>query len=201
MPLLNQGNDWLAKLRSSGEEQEEAIEKLRNYLLNGLRKAYSGKGVDDAFCEDVVQDSLIKILQKLDQFAGRSKFTTWAMTIAVREAVSRFRRKHFRNVSLEDFTKGQKLEIEAPETAAGFSESNKSAILNKLRALIETELTEKQKIAVQAGLGGMPVEEIAGRMDSNRNAVYKLIHDARQKLKKGMEEAGFFWQNIQAEFS
>ena len=39
-------------------------------------------------------------------------------------------------------------------------------------------------------MDGLPVEEIARRTSSNRNAVYKLIHDARIKLRDGFAELG-----------
>jgi RNA polymerase sigma-70 factor (ECF subfamily) len=37
---------------------------------------------------------------------------------------------------------------------------------------------------------GMPLEEAARRMQTNRNALYKLLHDARKKLKRRIEAEG-----------
>ncbi len=196
-------DDWVARLRFAGEEQQKALAELREFLLRGLRKAFLAKGANEAFCEDITQEALIRILDNLEQFAGRSRFTTWAMTIAVREAVSRFRRKQFQEVSLQEITGGEKLDIAFPNDASSSPQNNseKQEILQTLRQLIEKDLTEKQRMVVQASLGGMPVEEIARRVDSNRNAIYKLIYDARQKLKQGMEQAGYTWPDIQAAFS
>ncbi len=53
------------------------------------------------------------------------------------------------------------------------------------------DLTEKQRQTLLAELNGMPQEEIGRRMGSNRNAVYKLAHDARKRLKQGLEAAGY----------
>ncbi len=39
-------------------------------------------------------------------------------------------------------------------------------------------------------LGDMPLEEVARRMGTNRNALYKLIHDARVRLKRRMAREG-----------
>jgi RNA polymerase sigma-70 factor (ECF subfamily) len=36
----------------------------------------------------------------------------------------------------------------------------------------------------------MPLDEIARRMGTNRNALYKLLHDARKRLKKRMLAEG-----------
>jgi RNA polymerase sigma-70 factor (ECF subfamily) len=35
----------------------------------------------------------------------------------------------------------------------------------------------------------MPISEVARRMGTNQNALYKLLHDARKKLKRQMEAA------------
>ena len=75
------------------------------------------------------------------------------------------------------------------------------SFLEALSRLIETELTEKQHqalIAVQ--IRGMPLEEVARRMGTNRNALYKLMHDARQRLKSKMEDEGFSPQEVLAAF-
>jgi RNA polymerase sigma-70 factor, ECF subfamily len=32
----------------------------------------------------------------------------------------------------------------------------------------------------------MPLEAVADRMDTNRNALYKLLHDARKRLRRRM---------------
>ncbi len=68
----------------------------------------------------------------------------------------------------------------------------------QLQQAIDQNLTDKQRKAVQALLGGMPVEEIATRMKSNRNAIYKLFHDARQKLRAGLENQGVTAADVQA---
>jgi len=46
----------------------------------------------------------------------------------------------------------------------------------------------------------MPQAEIGRHLGSNRNAIYKLAHDARKRLKHGLEGAGYGAQDIQATF-
>ena len=193
MTSANDNEDWVAKLRGSGDEQAAALAKLRKYLVGGLRRSFHGKGVDDAFCEDIAQDTVLKVLEKLDQFEGRSQFTTWAMSIAIRGAVSELRKKRYRNVSLSQLSTGEQLQIEIPDEDADQPEAmeQRRRILAKLKELIASKLSDKQRVALQAGLDGLPVEEIAHQTGSNRNAVYKLIHDARQKLKRELELAGY----------
>jgi RNA polymerase sigma-70 factor, ECF subfamily len=52
--------------------------------------------------EDITQDVFFKAFQKLDQFQGNSKFSTWLVRIAVNESLMRLRkRKTSRTVSMD----------------------------------------------------------------------------------------------------
>ena len=55
--------------------------------------------------------------------------------------------------------------------------------------------------ALLAELPGEPMAEIAIRMGSNRNAIYKLTHDARKRLKRGLERAGHSAATVAVAFS
>src|SRR5690606_16231856 len=103
-----------------------------------------------------------------------------AMTIATRVGISELRRKRFQDVSLESITDadGLKIEIAVDSATPTEDQMERKSILQILDDLIQSKLTDKQRQAIQALLAGLPVEEIASRTDSNRNAVYKLVHDA-----------------------
>ncbi|MDA8563612.1 RNA polymerase sigma factor, partial [Mariniblastus sp.] len=161
------------------------------------------RGKDETFCEDVAQESLLKILKSLDSFEGRSKFTTWAISISIRTGISQLRRKHFKDVSLDAISAGGDMSFDVADVAAGDpqQEAVKKSMLSTLSGLINTELTDKQRVVVRSLLGGMPVEEIAERTGSNRNAVYKMFHDARKRLKSGFESAGYSADEVLAVFS
>jgi RNA polymerase sigma-70 factor (ECF subfamily) len=49
-------------------------------------------------------------------------------------------------------------------------------------------------------LEGMPIAEVARRMGTNQNALYKLLHDARRKLKLRMEAVGLPPQEVLTAF-
>ena len=66
---------------------------------------------------------------------------------------------------------------------------------DRMDSFVEMELAGKD--AAEA----MPLEEVANRMGTNRNALYKLLHDARQRLKKKLEEEGLSPQDVLAAFS
>jgi len=191
-------------LQACGPVQAEAITDLRGLLLRGLAKSFQARGaIDQAFLEDVVQQALVHILDHLDQFQGRSRFTTWAMAIAVRLAMSALRRKRWQDVSLESMTAPieRALALDRDDTTSPAQHAEQHAMVATLRQLIDEALTDKQWMAMTAELGGMPLEEIARRMDSNVNAVYKLLHDARQRLKHGLETAGYTAEDVRSAFA
>jgi RNA polymerase sigma-70 factor (ECF subfamily) len=188
-------HDWTSDLAAEDAAlRGSAIGDLRDMLLRGLAKSLSKHGrVDDAFLEDIVQEACLKILEKLGDFQGRSKFRTWAVTIAVRTAVSKMRKRDWQNVSLESVTSSAEFD---PQVAVDRSESiaqtkSRLEMLGKLKELIDSQLTERQWTAVTAELHGMPLPQIAEKLGSNTNSIYKLLHDARKKLRSGLEAAGY----------
>jgi RNA polymerase sigma-70 factor, ECF subfamily len=195
---------WMRDLRTGGPVQAEALTDLRGLLLRGLAKSFQARGdTDQAFVEDVVQQALMHILDHLEQFQGRSRFTTWAMAITVRLAMSALRRTRWQDVSLESMTAPSEgaPAWDSDDTTSPAQHAEQHALVETLSRLIDETLTEKQWLALTAELGGMPVEEIARRMDSNVNAVYKLLHDARQRLKHGLETAGYTAEDVRSAFA
>ena len=195
---------WMRDLRTGGPVQAEALTDLRGLLLRGLTRSLQARGdLDQAFVEDVVQQALVHILDHLEQFQGRSQFTTWAMAIAVRLAMSALRRKRWQDVSLESMTAPieRALAWDTDDTTSPAQHAEQHAMVETLRRLIDEALTEKQWMALTAELGGMPLEEIARRMGSNVNAMYKLLHDARQRLKHGLETAGYTAEDVRSAFA
>ena len=74
-------------------------------------------------------------------------------------------------------------------------------VLAKVLGIIDEELTDRQREAVVAViLEGMPIAEVARRMGTNQNALYKLLHDARRKLKLRMEAVGLPPQEVLTAF-
>jgi len=194
---------WMERLRSSEPQRGDAIEELRFLLHRGLSRSLNMRYGVPFQIDDVVQDALLKILDSLDQFEGRSRFVTWAMTIATRVGISCLRRQYKREVSIELLDHDDSLKLATSNT--GRSEASKNMaqreILQQLNELIETDLTDRQRLAIRFQLEEIPVDETAERIGSNRNAVYKLVHDARMKLKQGLERKGITNEHIQSVFA
>ena len=186
-----QNQEWLERLVTTDSEQEIALSELRNLLIKRLTRALnSSNGVNESFIEDIVQDALLKILDSLDQFQGKSKFTTWATTIAIRLAMTEMRRIRWKDISLEDLVENRPEKMESTSPSAEVK-IDKAQLINRMYQIINEQLSEKQRTALLAELQGMPLEEIGRRTGSNRNAIYKITHDARKRLKKGLIAAGY----------
>ena len=201
---------WLEQLRDDSPEQSQAIDDLRDrlkrsifYYLSRERSDLSGLATQeiDQMAQDVAQDAVLRVLDNIDTFRGASRFTTWATKIAIRMAISDLRRAHYKDYSLDDITIGGEL---MPSLSAADPAPTQSArppnpeaateredVLAKVSAAIDEALTERQRTALVAvAIDGVPMEIVAERLDTNRNALYKLLHDARKKLRAHLEVQG-----------
>lgn len=184
--------EWTDAVRA---EDPDGLADLRLVLVEALRPMLRRKAPAqaDALAEDFAQDALLHIIDRLDTFRGEARFTTWAAKVAVRLALSELRRLRWKDVSLDDLLDVRPdgpitAEPEAPSPEAATMTAERVALM---RALVAEVLTERQRTAIEAVmLHGMPIEEVARRMDTNRNALYKLLHDARQRLKQALEARG-----------
>lgn len=197
--------DWLAELRGPGPDQ--ALADLRTRLVHVLRYAVADRpGVTDADLQDFAQDALMKILAGLDSFRGESRFTTWAQKIAVRVALSELRRRRWRDISLQELAgryqdAGRMSAVLTDPAASPEQQATQRMMLEMVHRLIAEELTARQRQAVTAAMiGGMELDELARWMGTNRNALYKLLHDARQRLQKHLAAKGLSAQNVLTTF-
>jgi len=202
--------EWLNDLRGSGEAYETAIADLRSVIARGLPFALSrwlspANPQFDALVEEVTQDTLLRVLDQIDTFEGRSQFTTWVHKIAIRIALTELRRKRWQDSSLDEI-----LDNEDKPTPQGLlrdtsvspeQSAERADMLAHVRRVIDEELTERQRNAlVMLGLQGMPMEVTAKKLNTNRNALYKLLHDARLRLKSRLESEGLSAQDILTAF-
>jgi RNA polymerase sigma-70 factor, ECF subfamily len=202
---------WFSDLRSAGAVREAALADLRQIILGGLPYALnkwltSNDPRFDALAEEVTQETLLRVIDHLETFEGRSQFTTWVHKIAVRIALTELRRKRWENISLEDLVESDDspalthLMVDSqaisPESLVEGDE-----LMGRVQRIIAEELTEKQRQAMVAiAIKGMPLEEVARRMGTNRNALYKLMHDTRLHLKRRLMDEGLTPADVLAVF-
>jgi RNA polymerase sigma-70 factor, ECF subfamily len=185
-------------LRTDGSEREAAVARIHELLLRAARFEVArrrptlphlrGDELDDIALE-AADDALMSVLRRLDDFEGRSRFTTWVYKFALLEAAVKLRKRAWqdREVPLE------------PESWALFSspalgpeaEAEQGELLVTLQRAIGEILTPHQRqVLVALALNGVPIDVLADRLDTTRGALYKTLHDARRKLQRHLEECG-----------
>lgn len=195
---------WLAALRSPGAERDEAVARLHDLLLRGARFEVSrrraalshvrGEELDDMALQ-AADDALVAVLAKLDDYRGASRFTTWAYKFALLEAGVRLRRRAWqeREVVLEP--EAWPLVADAGHSPQSQAETNE--LMRALGQSIDSCLTGHQReVLVALALNGVPLDVLAERLNSNRNALYKTLHDARRKLRSDLARRGFTLDSI-----
>lgn len=210
MEPARSNQEWREDLRAPGPRRERALEDLRGALGRGMPFALQRwlaptNPAFDALIEETIQETLMQALDKLDTFRGESKFTTWVHKIGIRLALSELRRKRWEDVSLQDLLGPddaapvlERLDAEHPNPDELIEQRD---LIEQVKRYIDEELTERQRKALVAvGIKGMPTEEVARRLGTNRNALYKLLHDARLKLKGRLAQDGLDPAEILASF-
>lgn len=196
--------EWVLHLRDNALQAaalvdlRERLQRSIFYYLSQERSDLRGLATNELeeMAQDLAQDATLRVLENLDYFRGESRFTTWANKIAIRIAISDLRRARYKDFSLDALTAdGDYISSRAnavgeappnPETAA-----ERENMLHILDNALKQALTERQYQALVAvTLHDIPMDTIAEQLGTNRNALYKLIHDARRKLKAHLEGQG-----------
>jgi RNA polymerase sigma-70 factor (ECF subfamily) len=189
---------WVDRLSAHGRVREAAIAELHALLLRAARfevqrrRAFSTHvRVEDH--EDLAQqsadDALVAILGKLGDFRGESRFTTWAYKFALYEAAAAMRRRAWqgREVPLES----EAWLRFADQRPSPHGDAEMHDLFAALGTAIEQDLTPLQReVLLALALNDVPIDVLAERLDTTRGALYKALHDARQKLRAGLATRG-----------
>ncbi len=137
----------------------------------------------DELADEAASDAAMSVLRRLDDFRGESRFETWAYKFALLEAAVKVRRYAWRDREVTLDADGWE-RFAAPET-------DDSGLFACVGEGIRTALTPRQReVLVAVVLDGVPIDVLAERLGSNRNALYKTIHDARARLRAHVAAAG-----------
>lgn len=190
---------WVDGLRSSGTEHERCVAALHALLLRVARHEVSRRSgslrLQGPELEDIAQqasdDAVMAVRSKIAGFRGDSRFTTWAYKFVMFE-VSTHMGRHFwraQRAVLDDEAWDRMPDslFVAPEQSAEHRE-----LFAALRRAIDEELTYLQRrVFVAVALHEVPMDAVARELGSTRNAVYKVLFDARRKLRESLRAAGY----------
>ena len=189
---------WVRDLATAGPTRESACRELYPRLLRiakfeTRRRAplleLDGPELDD-IAHQAAADALMTISQRLDRFRGEARFTTWASKFVIFDVATKMNRHFWRRRAVpyghEDwssiasrFDLGPEDEAQVGEFAAAVSSA------------VEESLSERQRLVfVATVLNGMPMDVLADELGSTRNALYKVLFDARKKLRAALVANG-----------
>jgi len=183
---------WLRRLRAHGPERDAALTELHALLLRAARfevaRRHAGSrhlrgGDQEDLAQQSADDALVALLRKLDSFRGDSRFTTWAYKFALYEAATKVRRQAWQGREIPLGEERWPLIVDerlrAPEQGAETAE-----LFAVLRAAIKSALTPHQReVLIAIALNDVPIDVLAERLNTTRGALYKTVHDSRQKLR------------------
>jgi RNA polymerase sigma-70 factor (ECF subfamily) len=196
-----ESRQWVDGLRSTEPRRAHVLERLHDLLLRAAyaeahrrRHLYSeigGTELDD-LCRQAADDAVVAVTVKLDGYRGASRFTTWAYSFAIFEISTKLRRHAWRRGRIptaDDDATWDRLGESVGTTAQAKAESRE--LLGALRRAIAEELTSRQRqVFVAVALNDVEIDVVADQLKSTRGAVYKVLHDARAKLRGRLEREG-----------
>lgn len=188
--------DWVSDLAASGAAGSEAMQRLHATLLRATRHQVrrlqgllpgAGAGELEDLAQQAADDALVAVLRQLSGWQRRSRFTTWVYKFGLLHAGVAVRRQAWRHreVHLPDTT-----EIVDPAVTPGDVVEARELVL-AVHEAIGTALTPHQRrVALALLVDDVPIDVLADRLGTTRNALYKTLHDARTRLRSALRESG-----------
>jgi RNA polymerase sigma-70 factor, ECF subfamily len=190
---------WLRALAESGAAREAALARLHSLLLpiarrevarRGPRLAIAGPELDD-LAYQAAADALLAITGKVGQFRGESRFMTWAYKFVIFEVSAKIGRHFWRHPPVPLGTE----QWERLPDRLGFDPAHEAEwrdLAAAVRRAVDSELTPRQREAfVAIVVNGVPLDALVVSLGSTRNAIYKMMFDARRKLRAALAANGY----------
>ncbi len=163
---------------------------MRKYYARILNFIYRFVN-DRELAEDLTQEVFVRIYKSAASYHPRSKFQTWAFTIAKNTALNELRRPQKKDLSLEqsfgEEADQPKIHIEAQAASSpdhNLLQQEKTVLIQKA---IE-ELPENQRLAIiLQRYEEFSYEQIAQTMNCSVKAVKSLLNRAKENLKEKLE--------------
>jgi RNA polymerase sigma-70 factor, ECF subfamily len=190
---------WLCRLSATGSERQAAERELHARLVRialaevwrrSARTPVTGPELDD-LAHQAAADAMLAILAKLGGFRGESRFITWAYRFVILEVSSKLGRHYWRNPAVPlDAAQWERLPDRFGIDPARHAES--AGILAEVRRVVDDELTPHQRrVFVAIVVDEIPLDALAAELGLRRNAIYKVIFDARRKIRRALVANGY----------
>jgi len=195
--LDDESRAWLHDLHAEGPAREAAVERLHALLLRAARFEVSrrrpglphlrGDELGDIALE-AADDALMSVLARLDDFRGASRFSTWVYKFALLEAAVKLRKRAWqgREIPLEQ----ESWDLLSSAGLAPADAAEQSELLAALQDGIAALTPHQRRILIALAINGVPIDVLADRLNTNRGALYKTLHDARRNLRTYLTKRG-----------
>lgn len=158
---------------------EEMMRRYNQRLYRVVRAIVK----DEHEAEEAMQQAYIQAYQHLDQFAGRSQFSTWITRIAIHEALGRRRRRSPDQSSSPWSDEGAIAQVES-----SMPDPERLTYAGELRSLLERSvdaLPEAYRVVfVCRDVEGLTTRETAELLEIGDEAVKTRLHRARAMLRR-----------------
>lgn len=197
--VVTENRAWVAGLGSTAATNHCATVARLYALLTrmafaevrrkGASLSLAGPEMEDV-ARQAAADATLTICRKVDTFRGDCRFTTWAYRFVAFEVSSKVNRHPWQrgHVSLDECEWVQAADQgDSPELLA-----ENADLISAIRRVVAEDMTSRQQRVFEAiAMQGAPVAKVAADLNSNANAVYKALFDARKKLKAALISAGY----------
>jgi RNA polymerase sigma-70 factor, ECF subfamily len=192
--------EWLSALTGTGAAREAGLARLHGLLVRvaarELRRReagawISGRELDD-LAHQAADDAMVAILGKLGSFRGESRFTTWAYRFVMLEVSSKLGRHYWRQHPVEHLEAEDWDRLPDRLGADPGADAEHAELVKAVRQAVDVTLTEHRRfLFVAVVLNEVPLDALVARLGTNRNAIYKVIFDARRKIRAFLVANGY----------
>jgi RNA polymerase sigma-70 factor (ECF subfamily) len=187
--IINLLNPLVTGNISESITDAEVIEKYlassNSHYFNLLYDRYSRKVYakcisllkDQAWAEDATQDIFMKILLKIGDFSGKSKFSTWLYSITYNYCIDLLRkRKKDPSVLVEDF--GENDDIEDSVEDSFLMETS----VTRLKVILGELPVSDKSVLLMKYQDEMSIKEMCDVFDKSESAIKMKIKRAKEKF-------------------
>ncbi len=192
-------DDLIERVRSGELDLFEIVMRRYNRRIYKIARAFVRSDVD---AEDVMQETYLRAFASLEQFAGRSSFSTWLIRIAINEALRR-RRQNQKVTLKSDFEElGDLAGLRGSPNALPEEGVLRAELRGRIDAAIESLPMPHRVVFVMRSVEGLSTRRTARLLRVSEDVVKTRLSRARSHLRKQLEpytrisSADVFWFHL-----
>lgn len=183
-PAAGDNESGLVALAKAGEVSafEELVSRYERKIFRLAQHITQNN--EDA--QDVAQEAFFKAFEHLGEFQEQSRFYTWLVRIAVNQALMKLRKRHTKDISLDEQVDGEdnsmprEIEDWGPSPEQRYAQNELAGILNKVIGELDPSF---RAVFQLRDIDELSTEETAEALGLSVPAVKSRLLRARLKLR------------------